>query len=54
MFLGSISDEFSTTKSRKVPLNGNMYDFSANYNSIDKSNILNIHEYLIRIILRIT
>ena len=24
------------TESREVPLNGNMYDFSVDYNSIDK------------------
>ena len=27
-------------------LNGNVYDFSVDYNSIDKSDILNIHKYL--------
>ena len=26
-------------------LNGNVYDFSVDYNSIDKSDILNIHKY---------
>ena len=45
-FLGSISNGFSTTESREVFLNGNMYDFSVNYNFIDKSNILNTHKYL--------
>ena len=29
-----------------VSLNRNMYDFSVDYNSIDKSDILNIHKYL--------
>ena len=28
------------------PLNGNMYSFSVDYNSIDKSDILKIHKYL--------
>ena len=37
------SNEFGNTESRKVSLNGNVYDFSVNYNSIDKSDILNIH-----------
>ena len=46
----SISNGFSATESREVSLNGNMYDFSLNYNSIDKSEISNIHKYLIRII----
>ena len=44
--LGSISDGFSATESREVSLNGNVYDFSVDYNSIDKSDILNIHKYL--------
>ena len=44
--LGGISDEFSTTESREVSLNGNVYDFSVDYNSIDKSDILNIQKYL--------
>ena len=34
------SNGFSATESRK------MYDFSVDYNSIDKSDILNIHKYL--------
>ena len=41
--LGSISNDFSATKSREVSANGYVYDF---YNSIDKSDILNIHKYL--------
>ena len=44
--LGSISDGFSATESREVFLNGNVYDFPVDYNSIDKSDILNIHQYL--------
>ena len=43
--LGSISGEFSAT-ARKVSLNGNVYDFSVNYNSIDKSDIFNIYKHL--------
>ena len=45
--LGSISDGFSAAESREVPLNGNVYDFSVNFNFIEKSDILNIHKYLI-------
>ena len=37
--LGSISNGFSNTESREVSLNGNVYDFSVDYNSIDKSDI---------------
>ena len=44
--LGSISSGFSATESRKVSLNGSVYDFSVDYSSIDKSDILNIHKYL--------
>ena len=44
--LGSISNGFSATESREVSLNGNVYDFSVEYYSIDKSDILNIHKYL--------
>ena len=44
--LGSISNGFSATESREVSLNENMYDFSVDYNSIDKSDILNINKYL--------
>ena len=33
-------------ESREVSLNGNVYNFSVDYNSGDKSAILNIHEYL--------
>ena len=31
---------------RGKSLNGNVYDFSVDYNSIDKSEILNIYKYL--------
>ena len=44
--LGSISNGFIATESREVSLNGNVYDFSVDYNFIDKSDILNIHKYL--------
>ena len=40
----SISNGFSATGSRKVSLNRNVYDFSIDYNSIDKSDILNIYK----------
>ena len=44
--LGCISSILSATESRQISLNGNVYDFLVDYNSIDKSNILNIHKYL--------
>ena len=45
--LESISNGFNATGSREVSLNGNLYDFSVDYNSIDISDITNIHKYLI-------
>ena len=44
--LESVSNGFSNTESREVSLNGNVYDFSVDYNSIDESCRLSIHEYL--------
>ena len=44
--LGGIFNRFSATEYREISLNGNVYDFSVDYNSIDKSDILNIHKYL--------
>ena len=41
-----MSNGFSAIESWEVYLNGNVYDFSIDYNSIDKSDILNIHQYL--------
>ena len=45
--LGSISKGFSNTEFRNISWNWKAYDFSVNYNSIDKSDIINIHRYLI-------
>ena len=42
----SLSNWFSATESRDVYLNRIVYDFSVDYNSIDKSEVLNIHKYL--------
>ena len=46
--LGSISDGFSNTESREVSLNGNVHDFSVDYSSTDKSDILNFHKYFMK------
>ena len=43
--LRSISNGFRATESREVSLNGNVYDFSVDYNYIVKSDILNINKY---------
>ena len=44
--LGSISNGLSATESREVSLNRNLYDFSVDYNSIEKFDMLSIQEYL--------
>ena len=44
---GSMSNGFSAIESTEISLNGNVYDFSVDYNSVDKSDILNIYKYLI-------
>ena len=44
--LRSISYGFSATESTELFLKENMYDFLVDYSSIDKSDILNIHTYL--------
>ena len=45
-YLASISDGFHFTDSREVFLGENVYNFSVDYNAIDKSDILNIPKYL--------
>ena len=44
--LGSVSNKLDYVDSEEVYLEGNVYDFLVNYNSSDKSDILNIHNYL--------
>ena len=44
--LGSISKHFTKDKQSELSLHGTMYDFSVEYSSIKKENILNIHQYL--------
>ena len=39
---GSISNGFNTAESREVSLNGNVYYFSVDCNSIDQSDILTL------------
>ena len=41
-----MANGFSSAESREVFLKGNLYDFSIDYNAIDKSDILNVHKYL--------
>ena len=44
--LGSISNGFNATEYREASLNGNVYNISVDYNSVDKSDILITHKYL--------
>ena len=44
--LGTISNKLVAIDSREVCLKGDRLDFSVDYNSIDKSNIKNIHRHL--------
>ena len=46
LYLISISDGFTAAESWEVCLYGNVFDFSVDYNSIGKSEILNIYKYL--------
>ena len=45
---GSISNRFGDIESREVSLNRSVHDFSVNYDSIDKCDILNIHKCLMK------
>ena len=45
-YFWSIAGGFSATEPREVSLNGNVYDFSIDYSSVDKYDTLNIHKYL--------
>ena len=45
-YLESISNGFGATESRAVSLKENAYDFSVDYNAINKSDILNIYKCL--------
>ena len=45
-WLGSTSEKFGKVESEEVSFKGNIYDFSIDYDVIDKSEILNIHKYL--------
>ena len=42
-----MSHDFGAAQFREVSLKGNVHDFLIDYNSTDKSDILNIHKYLV-------
>ena len=43
---GSITNEFNSDNLNEIYFRDNMFDFSIDYITIDKSYILNIHKYL--------
>ena len=45
-YLEIISNGFGATISREVSLKGNVYNFSVDYQAIDKSDMLNIDKYI--------
>ena len=44
--LGSISKDFTKDEQSEISLNGTAYDFSVDHSSIEKEDILNIHQHL--------
>ena len=46
--LGNISGDFSANNMKKRRLNRCVYDFSVDYGAFDTSNIIDIHEYLMK------
>lgn len=46
LFLESISDKFDNVKVAEVSIEGTVYEFSVDYDVIDKSGISSIHNYL--------
>ena len=46
--LGNISKDFSVDNMKKTGLNGYVYDFSVDYDSIAVDDILDIHKYLMK------
>ena len=48
MCLRNISVDFSANSMTKTGLDGSVHDFSVNYSIIDTSNIIDMHEYLMK------
>ena len=44
--LGSESKDFTENEQSEISLNGTVHDFSLDHSSVEKEDILNIHEYL--------
>ena len=46
--LGNISKDWSTDNMKKIGLTGNVYDFSADYNTVTADDIKDIQKYLMK------
>ena len=46
--LGNISEDWTNDNMKIIGYNGYIYDFSTDYNVINKSDILDIHKYLMK------
>ena len=47
-YLGSVTHDFKSSEQREMNFNGVVYEFSLDYRPIDKTNVLNIHAYLMK------
>ena len=48
LFLGDVSKDLSSDNMKKTGLHGYVYDFLVDYDSIDVSDCLDIHRYMIK------
>ena len=46
--LENVSNDFTAINMKKTRLNGYVYEFSLGYNTINTSNVINIHKYLMK------
>ena len=46
--LGNVSKDFSASNMKKTRFNGQIYDFSVDYDAINVDDILDIHKYLMK------
>ena len=48
LFLDKISKDFTINNIMKTGLNGYVYDFPVDYNTIDVSDIVEVHKYILK------
>ena len=48
LFLDKISKDFIVNNITKTGLNGYVYDFPVDYNTIDVSDIVEVHKYILK------